>query len=590
MPLNDSHWADRLHVLATETEVVGAALGIWHDGVQITAAHGVLSSATQVDITPDTLFQIGSITKVWTTSMIMQLVDEGRLSLDSTIAELLPGVQICRPDRAYQVGVRDLLAHRSGIDGDIFADTGRNDDCVERYVHLLADATTTFPVGAAYSYCNSGFVLLGRIIEALDGRTWEKALHERLIRPLSLTNTVTLAEQAILHRTAIGHRERPHTQEPVSIWGLPRGIGPAGLICADVGDVLAFARLHLDRGLAPDGRRLLTAESVEAMQTPHMPIPAVDAPDDAVGLGWHLTSWGRRRIVGHDGGTIGQRAYLRLDPEAGLAVCLLTNSSVSPGLYERLFGEIFEEYVGVRPPVLVPPEDVDIELDLERHTGRYERTSARFDVSLRAGELHALAQPTGDAALFDEEPQDLVLRPVDPQGTTFLTRAHEDDPWSPIAFSAFPDGSPYLFSGGRVTPKVKVSAVDRAYAQAWLDRYVAAWLSYDPNDIAALFSDDIAYRYHPYDDPIVGREAVVASWLGEDDSNAASTRDAPGTYAAHYEPVAVDGEVVVATGTSTYRERPDGPIVRVYDNCFVMRFDAEGRCREFTEYYLRRPA
>jgi ketosteroid isomerase-like protein len=131
--------------------------------------------------------------------------------------------------------------------------------------------------------------------------------------------------------------------------------------------------------------------------------------------------------------------------------------------------------------------------------------------------------------------------------------------------------------------------VDRADAQAWLDRYVSAWLSYDANDIAALFSEDISYRYQPNDDPIIGRKAVVASWLGESDSESASTRDAPGTYAAEYEPIAVDGDVVVATGTSTYRERPDGPIARVYDNCFVMRFDANGQCKEFTEYYLKRP-
>ena len=69
--------------------------------------------------------------------------------------------------------------------------------------------------------------------------------------------------------------------------------------------------------------------------------------------------------------------------------------------------------------------------------------------------------------------------------------------------------------------------MDRADAQAWLDKYVAAWLSYEANDIAALFTEDIAYRYHPYDDPIVGRKAVVASWLGEDNADGASTRDAP---------------------------------------------------------------
>ena len=126
-------------------------------------------------------------------------------------------------------------------------------------------------------------------------------------------------------------------------------------------------------------------------------------------------------------------------------------------------------------------------------------------------------------------------------------------------------------------------------AQVWLDRYVAAWKSYDRDEIASLFSDDVIYRYHPSDQPVVGRKAVVDSWLGEGDADDASTRDEPDTYDAAYAPVAVDGDVVVATGTSRYRETPDGPVVRVYDNCFVMRFDNAGRCREFTEYYVRRP-
>jgi SnoaL-like domain len=131
--------------------------------------------------------------------------------------------------------------------------------------------------------------------------------------------------------------------------------------------------------------------------------------------------------------------------------------------------------------------------------------------------------------------------------------------------------------------------VDHAAVQRWLDRYVEAWLTYAPALIADLFSTDAEYRYHPYDEPIVGREAVVASWLGETSEPGASSRDAPGTYEAAYAPVAVEGDVAVATGTSSYRTEPEGPVVRVFHNCFVMRFDAEGRCREFTEFYVRQP-
>jgi ketosteroid isomerase-like protein len=132
--------------------------------------------------------------------------------------------------------------------------------------------------------------------------------------------------------------------------------------------------------------------------------------------------------------------------------------------------------------------------------------------------------------------------------------------------------------------------MDKATADRWLEDYVEAWRTYDREAIAALFADDVVYRYHPYDEPIVGRDGVVASWLGEGEHEDASTPDDEGTYEAAYEAVAVDGDTAVAVGTSTYFTEPGGPVEKVYDNCFVMRFDTEGRCREFTEWFMKRPA
>jgi ketosteroid isomerase-like protein len=131
--------------------------------------------------------------------------------------------------------------------------------------------------------------------------------------------------------------------------------------------------------------------------------------------------------------------------------------------------------------------------------------------------------------------------------------------------------------------------MERVDVDEWLDAYVAAWKSYDREEIAALFSADVVYRYHPYDEPVRGRDAVVSSWLGEDEPEGASTRDPEGTYDATYRVVVLDGDVAVATGTSTYLTSPGGPIDKVFDNCFVMRFDAARRCREFTEWYIQRP-
>ena len=130
---------------------------------------------------------------------------------------------------------------------------------------------------------------------------------------------------------------------------------------------------------------------------------------------------------------------------------------------------------------------------------------------------------------------------------------------------------------------------DRATVDRWLDAYVAAWKSYDPDEIGALFADEVEYRYYPHTEPVRGREAVIEAWLGAGEHPGATDRDPSGIYDGSYRAYAVDGEVAVAVGTSTYTEGPGGPVAEVYDNCFLLRFDADGRCTHFTEYYVKRP-
>ncbi len=122
---------------------------------------------------------------------------------------------------------------------------------------------------------------------------------------------------------------------------------------------------------------------------------------------------------------------------------------------------------------------------------------------------------------------------------------------------------------------------DRDAIADWLARYIEAWASYDREQIGELFAEDAEYRYHPFDEPIRGREAIVESWLDEPDEL--------GTFKAEYHPVAVDGDTAVAVGTSSYSDEPGGEVARVYENCFVIRFDDEGRCVDFVEWYLKRP-
>jgi hypothetical protein len=126
-----------------------------------------------------------------------------------------------------------------------------------------------------------------------------------------------------------------------------------------------------------------------------------------------------------------------------------------------------------------------------------------------------------------------------------------------------------------------------ADVQAWLDRYVEAWRTYDAAAIGGLFSEDVEYRYQPWAEPTRGREAVVDSWLNP--SGAASSRDEPGTWSAHYEPWIVAGDRAVAVGESVYyTDATQATVDRRYHNNWLLQFDAEGRCRSFVEYYMAR--
>ena len=111
--------------------------------------------------------------------------------------------------------------------------------------------------------------------------------------------------------------------------------------------------------------------------------------------------------------------------------------------------------------------------------------------------------------------------------------------------------------------------------QAWLDDYVAAWRSYDRDAIRALFTDDVSYAYHPYDEPLQGAEAVADSWLGD--------QDEPGSWEAAYAPALIAGDEVIATGETRYANGD------VFSNLWQLEFAPDGRCARFVEWYVRHP-
>ena len=448
---------------ASATGWSGAQLGILRtdpDGAgrtsSSTAAAGCLNRRTGSRVTADSLFQVGSVTKVYTATVALQLVDEGLVDLDAPLVGVLPGLRLADPDTTSGLTLRHLLTHTSGLDGDLFTDTGRGDDCLAGFTDGLAEAGQNHPLGATWSYCNAGFSLAGRVIEVLTGQTWDTAMRERLFDPLGLEHTVTLPEEALLHDTAVGH-QAPAGQrlEPTPVWGLPRSTGPAGTVSAAVADVLAFARMHLHGGRAPDGGAVLSAATCADMADRHADLPDTHTLGDSWGLGWIRYDWDGHRLLGHDGSTLGQGAVLRLLPEAGLAVALLTNGGDVRSLAQDLLTRVFGTLAGVTPPAPLAPPAEPVGTDLGPYAGVYERASVRMDLTGGPDGARLTTTVTGPLAeLLPETSTEHEVVGLDPDAGLFLARSAGDPQWSPLTLYSLPTGERYLHLGGRATRQV----------------------------------------------------------------------------------------------------------------------------------------
>ncbi|MGA8113103.1 MAG: serine hydrolase domain-containing protein [Actinocatenispora sp.] len=376
---------DNLASLAAEYEVPGVQVAVLADDTVVDAAAGVLSLTTGVEATTDSVFQIGSVTKLLTATLVLQLVDEGRLDLDAPVRRYLPGFRVVDEVASATVTARQLLCHTAGFDGDVFAETTRDDDAVRRYVEdVLPTVAQLSRPGELHSYNNAGFVVLGRLVEVLRGASFHTALREHLAGPLGLRHIATTADEAILFRAAVGHvRSDPDSPlEPTSTWAIAHSNAPAGAMLAmSARDVLGFVRMHLAGGVAADGARVLSAHSAAAMRDEQVRVPRLEARPRFWGLGWMLLDWAGGTVIGHDGGTIGQSACLRVVPEAGVGVVVLANGGAAGPLARTVLGHVLGELSGVRvPDSITPPATPAPVTDPRRYVGRYEIRSVRIDV------------------------------------------------------------------------------------------------------------------------------------------------------------------------------------------------------------------
>jgi CubicO group peptidase (beta-lactamase class C family) len=419
---------ERLADAVDRFDIPGAAVAVSQGGELAEAAAGVLNRNTGVSATADSTFQIGSVTKVWTAALVMQLVDDGLVALDAPVRRYLPDFAVADEQVGEAVTVRQLLSHTGGFAGDLFEDTGPGDDALDRYLAYLAKAATTVhEPGAMFSYSNSGYCVLGAIVARLRGGTWESVVRERLIGPLGAERMALSAGEAILFRTAVGHTKAPGAGELTVFprWVMPRSNAPAGAtMCAAPRDLIRFGRLFLAGGANGDGARLLSPDAVAAMRSPQVDVPGTRSRfATRWGLGFMLFDWGTP-VIGHDGATIGQMATWRVLPEHDVVVAACINGGLMSGLFDHVLEPVIADLTGVRIPPRPTPPSPPPAVDLTPYVGRYASAVGLFEVVAEDGGLRITEHPDEQITALGGITESERYLPYD--GDTFIGAEQHD--------------------------------------------------------------------------------------------------------------------------------------------------------------------
>lgn len=452
-----------IRAIAKKHHVPAISVAVYMNGSMKKAACGVLNVETQVEADVDSVFQIGSISKVFTASLIMDLVDAGKIELDRPVREYLPAFHVADPGATERITVRNLLSHTSGLVSDLYVggEDADGSNLIERYVDqcfLLPQVHRDF--GKRFSYSNAGYVIAGRIVEVATGMSWAGAVERLILRPLEMTQTSVRPAQTLRFRAAMGHLIKGNDPsnlrvETAAACYMPQALAPAGATLAmTAADLIKFGRAHWDNGRSASSRPWLTETSIAAMQYPQVSIPFPTLlSEDGWGLGWALSRSRGPRAFGHAGGTIGQQSLLEVYPEFGLVLAAQLNGMALGGapVLQDILDDVFYQATGRGPghtgerPQLGP---------LTRFTGTFGVVGWRIRIDERGGQLQA--ELVADAG-GDLPPQSFKLTRI--ADNTFEARTEGGVRADYFTFLD-PDslGIPqYLFSAYRLHPRVASS-------------------------------------------------------------------------------------------------------------------------------------
>jgi CubicO group peptidase (beta-lactamase class C family) len=380
----------RLAALARKYRVPGAQLAVHQAGETVTVEVGQLEHRGERRVTRESAFPVGSISKSFTATAAMVLVADADLDLDSPVDEVLPELAGSTAQRdlrwpadwAAEVTLRQLLSHTAGL-----ASGPASEDVAEvsakRYLmEHCRRHNLVAPPGAGFSYSNLGYVVVGRMVEAVTGMSWPEAIESIVLRPLGIAPAFVTGGDAT-RPVAVGHsvnldagRTRPVSQS------LAPAEAAAGGLAVSAADLVCLGAVHLEPGV-PD---LLPADFAEQMRKP---VPEADPCGLADGWGLGLAVFGGALTdwVGHDGNAHGTSCYLRVAPASGCAVALTSNSNTGSGMWAELLAEL--AHAGLPLPAV--PRDGQYEPTVvpapPECAGRYLNGDVEYLVAVRQGHL-----------------------------------------------------------------------------------------------------------------------------------------------------------------------------------------------------------
>lgn len=362
--------------------VPGVSVAAYHRGCEYSAGFGITSVENPLPVTPDTLFQVGSISKTFTGTLLMRLVDQGRLDLDLPVRTYLPELRLADRSVAARVTTRHLLTHVGGWVGDYFNDFGNGDDALASMVASLVRLPQVTPLGKIWSYNNAGFNIAARLVEVLTCKSYEQAAQELLLDPLGLHMTFFFPSDILItHRFVAGHHRAGRNIRVSRPWAIGRAGAGVGGVVSTVRDLLTYARFHMGDGRSEDGRRLLKQKTLAAMR-----LPQADAGDRGkIGITWFIRQAGGLAVFSHGGATHGQQAGFYFIPQAGFALAILTNSDDGGVLTDNALKWALDIYFDVALPQPRPIQTPAWRL--KEFAGHYELPLSAFDLKTVKGQL-----------------------------------------------------------------------------------------------------------------------------------------------------------------------------------------------------------